>query len=516
MSQQKVGPYKLNITFVNEAQQIFFNFIKRNSCFSGGFGNGKTYAACLKAVFLLLTYPRYRIAICRKVHADLVKTTMTTFFKILPQHLITSHNVQAGITVLKNGSEVLWLHLDKMDEGTLRGLEVNSVIIDQAEQIEENIYLTLDARVGRWDMAEVPAYLKPDTYPKTITGKPRPPSYMIVLCNPEHIFHWIWMRFHPDSEDHRTKYAPTHDYIERGTDINLYPEEMQEQWKTRDPEWLRKFFAGKWGTSEAIIHNLLPESILNISRTWVRAFVKRSRLIRVLDHGDASPTCCLWFAVQGRIYLCYREYYVAGQLISYHRREIEAMSKEDYDEVGPNCYTINLADPDIFKKHSQKHGAFWTVAEEYVDSSLEAPPIIWQPADNNEFATRNRINELLPIHPKVIHPFTGAVGAPLSYFVERNDENPNGCYQVIRQIRQAKREVLGSYNGRDILGDDRDESIPDHAYDPYRYFVAYHSTDRAERRPEYPEGSLGDLKKRLKMMKRLGHNVTPRRRSLLN
>ena len=96
------------------------------------------------------------------------------------------------------------------------------------------------------------------------------------------------------------------------------------------------------------------------------------------------------------------------------------------------------------------------------------------------------------------------MGAPLSYFVELNADNPNGCYHVIQQIKQAKRKLLGSINGRNIYDEERDDSIPDHAYDPYRYAVAYHSTGLCEKKPDYPEGTLGDLKKRMKMLKKSG------------
>jgi hypothetical protein len=43
---------------------------------------------------------------------------------------------------------------------------------------------------------------------------------------------------------------------------------------------------------------------------------------------------------------------------------------------------------------------------------------------------------------------------------------------VIRQLKSQRREKIGTENGRPIFTDERDKKIPDHAYDPVRYFMA--------------------------------------------
>src|SRR5215831_4561461 len=133
----------LNIQFRNPEQERYYWATARNQCYSGGFSNGKTFCACLKTSSLLLTFPNYRLVIAREKYVDLKKTTMQTMFKILPPEVIKSHSLQDGITILKNGSTIFWMHLDSFDEQSLRGLEINSVLIDQAEEIDENIYLVL-------------------------------------------------------------------------------------------------------------------------------------------------------------------------------------------------------------------------------------------------------------------------------------------------------------------------------------------------------------------------------------
>lgn len=466
------------ITFANPAQREFYYSIARNQCFSGGFNNGKTYAGCFKAFTLLSSFPNYRIAIARQTFADLKKTTMQTFFKICPRELLVRHNEQDGFTEFINKSCIYWLHLDKVDEGTLRGLEINSCLIDQGEEMEEKVYDVLDGRIGRWDNAEIPETLLsayPDWPRHKKTKKPIVPSYNMVLCNPDTQFHFIYRKFHPDSLERR----PGWFYIEGEWDSELGSLETYKEALNHDEEWVAKFIKGKWGISNAQIHRVPSDCLIDFDPAatdekgdnLIDRIRKRGNLFRVLDHGDTSPTACLWFAVLGGVFICYREYYVPNQPISYHRQAISDLSK---GETYTSCY----ADPQIFKKTAQKDGGFWTVANEYGDRFLDAPPLHWIPADNNEFATRNRVNELLR-GGKFPHPTTGNPRSPGLYFIKRSDQYPNGCFHAISELQSQRRKSLGYIDGKQIFCDDREESVADHAYDCVRYFVAMHSLGRS-------------------------------------
>ncbi len=209
----------IEVTFRNWQQRSFYYATQRNQCFSGGFNNGKTYIECLKALTLLTTFPNYRHVFAREVYKDLKNTTMATFFKLCPDEIVASHNFQDGKTILKNKSEIYWMHLDEVNEQSLRGLEVNSVGIDQAEEISEQIYDILDARVGRWDEAVIPDDLLrqyPD-WPISPTGKFIAPSYMMLLCNPDTQYHFIYRKYHPESVER----DPSFFFVEGEWDQNL-------------------------------------------------------------------------------------------------------------------------------------------------------------------------------------------------------------------------------------------------------------------------------------------------------
>lgn len=495
---------EIQISFFNDFQKTHFHNRKRNFCFSGGFGNGKTYSGCQRAAVLLLRFPGYRYAIVRKSYSDLKRTTMQTFFKLLPggkdSPLLSRHSEQDGVTEFKNGSRIDWLHSDKFDESTLRGLEINSVLVDQAEEIDEAIYLVLDGRVGRWDKAVVSQSLidsaadKDIIWPRHgITGRYLVPNYMDILVNPEHTLHWIYQRYHPDSEFRQ----PGHEFISAPTDKNCYDPQTYEQMLQRDPEWVARYVKGEWGVSEAQIHNVLSDSVIvDPLPSFIEELRKKGALYRVLDHGDSAPTCCVWFSCYKGNYFAYREYYIPNTVISQHRKAIAALSSDEY-------YMGSYADPQIFKTTAQKNGGFWSVCDEYMDKSLGSPSIVWQPADNNEFANRNRINELLRRDPNITHPITGVKGAPRLYFIKRSAEYPNGCNHILIETRSQKKELLGSFNGKSIYSDEREKSITDHAYDVLRYFVSIHGKSLAEVKRKVPKNSFLGIQKSLKKMKKL-------------
>jgi hypothetical protein len=468
---------QLNIQFRNEPQRQYYFSTARNQVFSGGFNNGKTFIGCFKQQTLLFTFPNYRTFIARQKYTDLRKTTMQTFFSICPSELIESHNEQEGVTLFKNGSLNYWLHADNIDSSTARGLEVNSGLIDQAEETEEKVFDVLDARIGRWSGAIVPDNLMQafgDAWQISPLGKPVAPSYFGLLSNPDTQFHYIYRMFHPDSAERRSGYF----YVEGEWDPDLGSYESYEQALKHDPEWVDKYVRGKWGLSSAAIHFVPPACLLDASDELTEKIREKSAMYRAMDHGDSAPTCCLWFAAVDGVYICYREYYVPNKTISYHRRAIHDLS-------GPEEYGGSYADPQIFKKTAQRDGGFWSVADEYRSRDLDGPPVFWNPADNNEFATRNRINELLRPSDRYRHPVTKESPAPGIYFIKRSASNPQGCLESYKQLGMQRRKLLGTIDGKSVYSDDRDESITDHAYDCVRYFTAMHGAapQRAQRRP---------------------------------
>ena len=400
---------------------------------------------------------------------------MQTFFGMCPKELYSSHNEQKGETLFNNGSIIYWMHLDDFDVNSLRGLEINCIMIDQAEEISEAVYLIMDSRLGRWSNVEIPKHLLelfPNWPKNSSTGKYIAPSYHILACNPETQFHWIYRMYHPDSQERRERYT----YFEKGWDESLGSSETFAEMQNKDEEWKDRFLKGLWGISSSQLHWVTPDSILNYTPELIEEIREKAKIDRVMDHGDAAPTCCGWFACLRGVYIMFQEYYMPGQLISFHRESINKLSEGFY-------INASFADPSIFRKASQKDGGFWTVANEYTTSDLKSKPIAWAPADNNEFATRNRINELLRPSLHWRHPVTGLSPAPGIYFVKASPSWPNGVTHAIPQISLQKKVLIAEVNGKKLYSDERDPQIEDHSYDVVRYFVAMHSSQPQKEKP---------------------------------
>ena len=408
---------------------------------------------------------------------------MTTFFKVCPPELYDENKGGKRTDSLSylrliNGSEVFWLHLDDQASNIVRGLEVNSVLIDQAEEISEEMYEHLDARVGRWDKAEIPQHMNFRDFPiNPRTKKPIIPSYMMILCNPDTELHWIYQRYHPDSDEHHKvrydgdglpyKYSDTHQMVEADTrtNVTLDPNTIRAM-MSRGRDFVHRFVEGKWGIPEGQIHIVHPQSVIeNVPKVFLEEIIKHGQHYRILDHGDSAPTCCLWITLYKQWVFARKEYYQPNDLISHHRVKIAELSEGEE-------YRNNWADPSIFKKAQQKFGGFWTVSNEYSDLRIDGPPLHWQPADNNELLSRSRINEMLTFQDGVRHPITGESPAPLLYFLKRNaDTNPYGVYHTLLETRSQRRKKIALNSGQSIYSEDREKDVPDHAYDCLRYFA---------------------------------------------
>ena len=328
----------IDFKFSSETAKAFFFCDKRNICWNSGFGAGKSYAASQKALALLIQFPGYRIAIGRKSLTDLKKTTQQTFFKVCPpmfyDEKFGGQNVQSPITFTKfiNGSMIYWIHLDEATKESLRSLEINTAIVDQAEEIDEATFIELDNRVGRWDKVEIPEHLVHLMPRNKMTGAPMAPAYHILLTNPpdEGEFSYIYQRFHPDSLDWKERYRDSYAYFQSSSADNLaLPEENLKALMTRDAEWVNRFVHGNFGRGQGAIHVIDPLSYLEVSEEWIKEnLLKKATLARTLDHGATAPTCCIWWATLNGFHYAYREYYIADKVVSWHRRAIASLSKD--------------------------------------------------------------------------------------------------------------------------------------------------------------------------------------------
>jgi hypothetical protein len=453
----------------------------------GGFNSGKTTAAILRALALCQAFPGYKVAVLRKTFNDLKLTTRPSFEQWIKPEFVQASNEKE--VVLKNGSSFVFHHLDRPDSATiLKGLEINAAILDQAEQMQEQTFTILLGRLGRWKGAKVPGWViqqRDGDWPwKNNAGQPIPPLDIILTANPSEDgdpeLHWLWQRFSPESPNFHKKWASLgYRSMQMPTTDNKFAGQHNiDMLMQQDEDYRKRFVEGVWVKSKGHLFRVDESSLLDYDPDLMMQIQNTMNLGRVMDHGDSSPTCCLWYAVDGEnnIFI-WQEYYQSGvtdtgdYTIADHRRAITQLSR-------PLTFRQNLADPSIFARTRGVSGYVakqkrWSVADEYSDRRIiqEDTAIIWKPADNNEELSRSRLKQYLRPDKYHRHPMTGELGGPHIYFITRSPDWPHGVFYAINETRAAKRIQVGETDGKPIYGDDRDPEVPDHALDCLRYLV---------------------------------------------
>jgi hypothetical protein len=469
--------------WANDQQRWFVERGAAPTLLAGGINSGKTVGGVLKSLALMIKYPGSRIAVVRRSLTQLQKTVMETWYQwCLPKMYDKGHRTETVLD-LNNGSRAYFIHLDQPNSlDLLAGLELNFAFASQVDEVSEKAWDLLDVRVGRWTGATIPEedfqeFGGRENWPwRSSEGIYVPPRYLFAEGYVTDEGHWLYDRFSPDSSNRekweklgyegRIVFSEENIYAIRATlDASL----------AKDKDYIRRYVRPQWGNPEGRVFEVDPSSLLQPEPALVQKVLRQMKLHRSLDHGEFSPTCCLWHATDhdNNIFV-YREHYQGNALVSAHRRLIFELSKLDGWLDRPKYYS-NLADPTIFNKtrgRSLYSAPTHSVADEYTDSVLmpSQTAIYWTEADNNPEATVSRLKEYLAIDPNHQHPVTGRVGAPHLYFIMKAPEYPYGCNQVVKDVRSQMRK-RAKVADREVWLDARDETISDHAYDALVYFV---------------------------------------------
>jgi hypothetical protein len=336
-------------------------------------GSGKTFIGILKLLYLLEQYPGSRGVIIRQRFAQLKKTTAATLRQLLPRQQIARRNDNEGYIQLKNGSELLLMHLDKPDSiDNLKSLELNFAYIDQMEDIREEAWDTLLERLGRWTGASMKGGYPADWPFKTAVGDPIPPAYAFVSAYSPGYDHWITRRWWEKGAD-RDKYRKQGYIVVIGStreNPNLTKTYVDGRLAMGD-EYVERFVdALSWGANEGRIFQVDDQSYIQPTSELLSKIKGEMHLHRVLDPGDFTTTACLWYATDrdGNVFF-YREYGKENELVSAHRRNIFELSKLDsFNGKDLPMYHSNIADPIISNKtrgRSLDKAPQWSVQDEY-------------------------------------------------------------------------------------------------------------------------------------------------------
>jgi hypothetical protein len=449
----------------SEIQESYIWNTKREAMFDGGVGNGKTTGGLMRLLILAREFPGSRWVVARQTYKTLINTTKKTFEKVCPGEWV-SRDVKENM-LLANGSEILWLHMDDLDENDLKSLEINGAFVSQAEECSPEMWDFLDGRIGRWR-------------PKNCAWTQPCPAYIWGECNPNG-HDWIYFRFHPEVIG---KEDPYRAYFFGATSINKkmldrYAPGYYDSLMRKPDSWKRRWVYGSRDIFEGSIHpdfkrdihvydadRFDPFDALDIKSCW-----------GWMDYGLSAPTCVLLSAsTSDNFHFITHEYYrrsPPGKTITI-REHAAAISKLLRD----NRNTVRgvYADPSVFFEDTRDRGkqARNSIAQEYRECGLYL-----QRADNNEATSIANLQELMHIDERLTNPVTRKIGSPRLFISSR-------CSNLIEQIQiQRHAESRNPLNGEKEYTEERAAGIPDHAYDPLRYF-ANSSVWQAPRYREQP------------------------------
>lgn len=313
----------------------------------GAAGTGKTLAWLTKIHHIAQTYPGARIAIVRKVRADLAQTVLVTYERDV---LGLDNPICAGVRRenrqsyrYPNGSEVVVGGMDR--PGKILGGEYHIIYLNEAVEFTLTDWEFFVMRLGRDEIV--------------------PFAQIIADTNPSYPTHWLKQR------------------CDAGTCklLNSYHEDNPAYWNAVLKEWTergKRYVIGKlgrlsgvrrlrykdgaWAQSEGAVYDNWNESIHLIDHFDPPAEWRR---IRVIDFGFTNPFVCQWWAIDpdGRMYL-YREIYKTKRIVEDHAADINRLSEGENIEA-------TIADHDAEDRATlERHGVATLAAKKNIKEGI--------------------------------------------------------------------------------------------------------------------------------------------------
>jgi hypothetical protein len=222
------------------SQALFWDAEERYVLFSGGLGCGKSMILILKVIYECMSQPNNYFLMGRTSYQEIQDVLLKEFFEICHPSWIKSYTKSPHPSVVLHtfsggSSEIIFRNLDKDSRAEILGLNLGGFAIDQAEDVPEEVVLTLKGRLRR-------AGIKHRGY---------------MTSNPK--LSWLLRVFkqHPE-EGHRLIEASTLENVK-----NLPPEYVADLMNYPE-SWRRQYVEGIW-----------DESLLSDNIVFAREHIER-------------------------------------------------------------------------------------------------------------------------------------------------------------------------------------------------------------------------------------------------
>ena len=465
--------YKLHEGSVQEA---FQNSRAKVQMFGGGYGNGKTTSAVVKALQLAKQYPGSNGLIARSTYPKLNDTIRKEWLAWCPKVWIESKNLSKDNTVtLTNGSTINFRYIaqqGKANESSTSNLlsaTYDYIVVDQVEDPEISHKDFLDL-LGR--LRGNARYIGDDaTMP--VSG----PRWMILCTNPTR--NWVYRELVKPLHDYKkgrmTKgllvdkdNKPIIDLFEGSTYSNKenLPEDFIEGLESAYTGQMKeRFLMGEWGAFEGLVYPEYSSDIHLVPREKILAYMRdisyrgwQPRIIEAYDHGIAAPACYgLAFSdMMGNVFITHG-FHIAEQSISSLATAIKKCRTQlDVVSVFENDYDGIIADPAIFKRASgtaKKVGT--TVAGLFAGEDISMVH-----ANNSIITGIMKVKQYLTVDLAHRNPFDNSYGSPKLFIASELDFIDKEITDYI-----WKRDTSGEF-------EDKPRDINDHSLDMIKYMLS--------------------------------------------
>jgi hypothetical protein len=362
-------------------QYRFHQSMSKVQFIGGGFGNGKTAAACVKALKLCKDYPGCNGLIARSTYPKLNDTIRREFLLWCPKAWVKRLPTKDDNTlVLKNGSTVNFRYVaqkgkeSEESKSNLLSATYDWIVVDQME----------DPEFSHKDFMDLLGRLRGNAdYVGDDSSMPKyGPRWFIGTLNPTR--NWCYREIIKPLHDFRKGIMnqkllcevddqgnPVYGADGRPTPIiELFEGSTYENVDNVGEDYIRtmlatytgsmrdRFVFGKWGALSGLVYPQFDETVHVLSADTVDTYLHQLRLsgfeptiVEGYDHGLSRHSCYgLFFADDEANVFLLDGFRVAGQTIAASAARIKQM-RLAHEVIGDECAPI-FADPDVFRRKS--------------------------------------------------------------------------------------------------------------------------------------------------------------------
>lgn len=468
--------------------QRFLASTAKIQIFGGGFGNGKTAAACVKAIGLTQDYPGCNGLIARATFPKLNDTIRKEFKHWCPPSILRSFPESKNsdnIAKFTNGSSINFRYIAqqgaKMEQTTsnLLSATYDFIIVDQME----------DPEITEKDFYDLLGRLRGNTiYRGTDPRMPKTgPRFMMLTVNPT--ANWFYKRIIRPIHLYKASGKITDDLLcerDNGVPIlvdgkpimlvDLYEGSTYENADNLGPDFIKtlestyrgqmrdRFLLGQWASYEGMIYPEFSDLTHVVTLSDMEDYMERLdsqrykfNWVEGYDFGIASPSCYLLSFVDpnGAVHVI-DGFHQANMSIADQCKEIKRIRAkygvEDQDILG---------DPSIFRRMSTTAKL---VGQSTSQLFYEEGQIRFRRGNNDILNGILKVQAYLTPQATMPNPYNGDIGAPLMYFSDK--------------LTFISDEFTSYMWAKDAHGKPLDKPIDnnDHAMDTLKYLM----TDRPE------------------------------------